>query len=269
MSNSKVDVSDCCGDCKKVVTKTDDAVQCEFCEFWFHIVCQKISKNDYSFLRKQRGKSQFHWFCDRCNNNSSNVMKLLNSITERQDKLENRVEHVEIAMATVDNTVSEIKNNFERISGNVLSEVEEKLDRERRRLNLLIRNIPENTANVSKFIEDMFEDEELHNVSITSVERLGRIRNARGNGTGDNAYVRPVKISCQDMKSKWEILALNKKLRVSNKGYQNIFIDPDLTAQQRSKDKELRQELKRRKENGEENLIIKKGEIIVRPARAH
>ena len=76
--------------------------------------------------------------------------------------LEKRVEHVEIALAAVDNALSEIKDNFKRVSGDVLSEVEEKLDRERRILNLMIKNMPENTANVSKFIEDMFEDEELH-----------------------------------------------------------------------------------------------------------
>ena len=49
--------------------------------------------------------------------------------------------------------------------------------------------------------------------------------------------------------------------------YKNIYIAPDMTKYQRSKHKQLVDELKRMKSNGENNLIIKNGEIVTRRLR--
>ena len=41
-----------------------------------------------------------------------------------------------------------------------------------------------------------------------------------------------------------------------------MFITPDLTTREREVNKALRDELKRRKGNGEQNLMIKRGRIV-------
>jgi hypothetical protein len=46
------------------------------------------------------------------------------------------------------------------------------------------------------------------------------------------------------------------------------FIRPDLTAKQRQADFELREELKHRREAGEQNIVIRNGSIIQKPPRA-
>ena len=46
--------------------------------------------------------------------------------------------------------------------------------------------------------------------------------------------------------------------------YNNIYIAEDMTKYQRHKHKHLVDELKRRKSNGENNLVIRNGEIIIR-----
>ena len=46
--------------------------------------------------------------------------------------------------------------------------------------------------------------------------------------------------------------------------YNNIYIAPDMTKYQRHKHKQLIDELKRRRSNGENNLVIRNGEIITK-----
>ena len=66
--------------------------------------------------------------------------------------------------------------------------------------------------------------------------------------------MRPLLIKVTDTKEKWYILGKAKNLRDSEI-YSKIFISKDMTIEERQKDKELRAELKERKENGEDCLI--------------
>ena len=51
------------------------------------------------------------------------------------------------------------------------------------------------------------------------------------------------------------------KLRKSDK-WNKIYVSPDLTVREREVNRALRDELKRRRANGEQNLIIKRGRIV-------
>ena len=48
--------------------------------------------------------------------------------------------------------------------------------------------------------------------------------------------------------------------------WQSVYVSPDLTMKEREINRALHQELKRRKEAGEKDLIIKRGKIINRQA---
>jgi len=59
------------------------------------------------------------------------------------------------------------------------------------------------------------------------------------------------------------ILTNAKKLRATRSdALKNVYITPDLSVQERKVQKELRAELKRRKESGELNLRIYRGQIV-------
>ena len=62
------------------------------------------------------------------------------------------------------------------------------------------------------------------------------------------------------VKSKREILGSAKKLRDSET-WSDIFITPDMTPKERERNKQLREELKRRRNEGEEGLVIRGGQI--------
>ena len=53
--------ADLCGTCHKVVKTGGKALGCEYCNTWFHTVCEKYSEVEYEMLKKP----QSHWFCKR------------------------------------------------------------------------------------------------------------------------------------------------------------------------------------------------------------
>ena len=77
----------------------------------------------------------------------------------------------------------------------------------------------------------------------------------------------PLLISLENKDNTLYITTQAAYLRQHNK-YENIYIASDMSKYQRSKHKRLVDELKRRKANGEENLVIRNGEIVTRRLRA-
>ena len=88
----------------------------------FHVSCQKISKQEYTSLKKQHGKSQIHWFCDRCNRNSANFAKLLGLINDRQDKLEERISHAETCITELED---EHKNHIHMDKDSIIKDIKD------------------------------------------------------------------------------------------------------------------------------------------------
>ena len=55
--------ADTCGECKRVVKEGQNALQCEWCELWFHIECIKVSASEYN--RIVLAKTTM-WMCVEC-----------------------------------------------------------------------------------------------------------------------------------------------------------------------------------------------------------
>ena len=64
---------------------------------------------------------------------------------------------------------------------------------------------------------------------------------------------------------KSQILRKAPQIRKSaNETYKKVFITPDLSPMERERDRKLRQEKKRREENGEQGLVMRNGKIVRR-----
>lgn len=83
------------------------------------------------------------------------------------------------------------------------------------------------------------------------VSRIGRINSTRP---------RPLRFKCRDTAIRAQILRNSKKLR-NSQCFRNTFVNPDLTIAQRKRNAELRIELKRRRDSGE-NVTIRHGRIV-------
>ena len=144
--------------------------------------------------------------------------------------------------------------------------IDEYMDREKRKCNLIVYNLPEpptdmETTECVKKDKEFFKeivgsilDKDLSNLQITKVLRLGK---------SPSAKPRPLLVSIQDELWKREILRFAYKLSKISK-WSSIYVSPDYTRKEREANKVLRNELRRRKENGEENLSIRNGKIIVK-----
>ena len=141
----------------------------------------------------------------------------------------------------------------------VLSIADELADRERRKSNLIIYNLPDPTDNSKdkSFFTELCKSVFDTTVKITKSLRLGKKFENKN---------RSLLIGLENQQNAINITSRAAYLRRHNQ-YENIYIVPDMTKYQRSKHKQLVDELKRRKSNGENNLIIRNGEIVTRRLR--
>ena len=138
------------------------------------------------------------------------------------------------------------------------------LEQDKRRCNVVIFNVPEaQDTNLSREAEasmDMKSVQDLlmrglklklHPVKVT---RVGRPT------TGKN---RLMVVTMQDESEKWELLKMAKQLRHAGAEFEKIYVAPDLSPAEQLRDRNLRKELKSRKEAGED-VIIYKHKVIQR-----
>ena len=140
------------------------------------------------------------------------------------------------------------------------------LDQEKRKLNVVLHNIPEPSSNVyaervesdkAKFIEVIRDSMHL-NVKATKAYRVGK---------PDQEKPRLLIVGLENIEVKSEILKMAPQLRATEK-WSNVYISPDLTWKEREEGRRLREELKRRTSAGEANLIIRRGRITSRGPQA-
>ena len=89
--------------------------------------------------------------------------------------------------------------------------------------------------------------------TLMNVKRIGIEREGK---------VKPLLVRLQRAEKKWEIMRNVKNLSKAPMWMRKIGIVPDLTRRQRDRDKDLRDQLKEKKDNGETGWYIKKGELM-------
>ena len=113
-----------------------------------------------------------------------------------------------------------------------------------------------------KIIEDELQIDIGLDEIVVDARRLGKKDTDSEAAKTGTPKPRPLKVVFKDLSKKREVLSAAKKLRKSSNEIANrLFINPDLTEAQRAKDKELRDEMWKRRGNNE-NVIIRRGEIV-------
>ena len=134
------------------------------------------------------------------------------------------------------------------------------LDKDRRKNNLVIHNLPEATgeskedraAHDLRLFQDLVKEMFQMSVAVARSFRVGRSVENRA---------RLLIVTLETPGVKQDILRLAPQLRSSEK-YGNIYITPDLTPAEREAAKKLRDELSARKKAGEVNITIRRGKIV-------
>jgi hypothetical protein len=87
---------------------------------------------------------------------------------------------------------------------------------------------------------------------IEEVQRIGRYTEGK---------IRPLRVKIKTFEARNEVLKRARDLKGLNE-FKSIFIAPDLTRKQQEVDKDLRDKVKKFREEGHSNVRIKQGKVI-------
>ena len=148
-------------------------------------------------------------------------------------------------------------SNTEKAIAGVLDDY---LEKEKKKLNVVLHNVPEPPAETyaerveqdkAKFKEIIRDGMHL-NVNATKAYRVGKPNHDKP---------RLLIVGMENAEVKIDVLKMAPQLRATDE-WRNVFITPDLTWKERVEGRRLREELRKRVSEGEQNLIIRRGRIV-------
>ena len=132
------------------------------------------------------------------------------------------------------------------------------LEREKIRKNVVAFNIPEKSTTEQESDEQTFL-----NIMKDEFNLVSRLESVRWLGRPSNDKSRPLLIKIDDEKNSTRQLIIRRAKELRQSIYwNNIFIVPDQTPNERELGKKLREELKMRRSAGETNLTIRRCRIV-------
>jgi hypothetical protein len=196
-----------------------------------------------------------HWFCDVCNPKAIDVLKLVQQVKDKNNELDNR-------LLSVEEKVEKMDNEFEeRVTSSVRSVVREEVHearmREERKLNVVIKNLPEDESDAEMFRRVVAAlGLEQNIVDGVKLDRVGTKSNPE--------RPRPLRVQCVEAKQRKDLLSNSKKL-ARNADFSKVFIDQDLTKNEQIEQKALREELKQKRalNDGMRYKISRKKVVVV------
>lgn len=214
-----------CIKCK--VSDDEEKISCDGCNRHIHVACAGLNTHELKVMTLRGGKRTLKFYCDECLEGVRVIPKLLNKIDILEEKIN-------------------MLSNQNVLDNNLPNEtllVEEIMERQNRASNILIFNLTESNQDNTK-AEEILSDLIQENVTITEYARIGK-KNKKG--------IRALKIRLPKQSIATKIITA-KKDRIKDK---NIYISADLTKCQRTHLNKLKEELRTRRENGEDDIVIR------------
>ncbi len=279
--------SSVCCQCKRKLK--EDCVECNQCQSWTCFTCVAPGiplKNVESFLEN----SGIHFSCQSCVKNTipsdgvvENLRKENRELRAQVEELSKKFDALELNSAAPI-VASPVPSFFEPqlqrlimelvpvITKAVLEAVEEQMERKEKRRNLVLVGLPENRnfdLDEDQNCEDKTKLVEIcQAVGINEKALVKNFRDGRKNGFDGKRQNRIVKLVFENGDARHKFLVGTNDILKEDSSYSRLkftpFVRIDQTYKQRQQDAQLRKELKDRREAGERNLIIRKGEIVER-----
>ena len=196
--------------------------------------------------------------------------ELLKTIEDRLMKLEHRPTVIEEAQQRLELKVDQLRSNIEEpvvlaVQDAIQQDKAEEVEIEKRKANVTVHGIAESqdqspeqrTADDIGLLSVMFHEAGVENIQVEHTVRLGK------KATDSAQNPRPFKVVLDSVDSKVELLKKAKNLRLSQEGgWSTVFVHQDLTPKQREARKPLVAQLKARKAQGKQNLIIFNRKVV-------
>ena len=151
--------------------------------------------------------------------------------------------------------LSNVRKEIEQEMNAVKIDMEEHLEIEKRKFNLIIHGIPEESEDRDK--------EEVAEIlgSGLSMDPTRHIEMMMRLGKKIDGKIRPLRLRLKTLEGRREMLTRAKNLRHIER-FKKLFITPDLTKRQQETDKILRMKLREFRDGGESSAKISYGKII-------
>ena len=235
--------------CQKQFTRRDTCVQCFLCELWSHTKCSGLSAECMKVLgsKKNEGVS---WTCRACKSFAVKYSKANLQIETRLKNLEERLDSVE----KLKENMEELDRKFENLKAapptdDANTVFEELRERDSRKENLLIYDLPEPQANSGDQRKEMDRNRakdvlgklnvRVQDEDLKFMTRLGRY---------DENKTRPALIGIPNSNLRERILSKAYQLNSMNEPYNSLRITRDLTKKQREEENNLKTEAEKRNE---------------------
>ena len=265
-----------CGGCD---THVDNGVQCDACRKWHHVACtHNLEQEDYDYVKRRGGRVK--WFCVVCDptvkdilSNIERFKKMNLELKATREAIESKFKDLEKRLNKVENSNSveqeKITKKIENIAAKTVSsnqvDFEEQQNIEKRKKNIIFFGIPETAddsievrleSDFAKVNEALDQNAVIKREEIDDIFRLGE----RNSTSGKH---RPLLLKCQSEEVKMRVLKASNDLQlIIGNEVKPVFASNDMTRKQRDEYNKLRVELKRRKDNGENGIVIRGNKIV-------
>ena len=250
-----------------------EALQCIMCDQWCHKGCGKITAELFRICDLQKKEcGTAYWVCTSCSSFAAKMSIQMKEMDKKISKIEKTVKSNSDNIATLNkasDTVNdklksleksqdELKdNNRHNQEGTARVVLAELRQQESKKDNLVVHMIKESTSdNLEERkeddrseIDDLFTELEL-DISSEDVKFIKRL----GRRTQDT--VRPILLGLKTHSDKEKIMSRANTLKDKEDPWNEIYISPDLTYQQRKEDERVRAECEQKNlERSEEDSL--------------
>jgi len=257
-----------CGVCERKVGAKQRGISCDICERWYHSECVQLTAVDYEYYSSKGDDTV--WVCRSCRGNVKGMSRRMEKLERENQLLRKENESV---MNKFQMVIDKIEGLREEIAGRVKAEVMECMnaaidrkienkmkdeeDKRKRECNVVVHGLREGNDKV--VCEGIIQQQlQLQDIPVESVVRLGR----GGGGNDVQGRPRPLLVKFSSPGQKWAVVGRAKRLRnADDESLRRVMIVPDMSMDERMQDKRLRDELKRRRDNGERDVYISRGQI--------
>ena len=242
---------------------TERSIECFVCKKWAHKACTGIKDDMFDNLTEAPSTQ---WVCMPCleskgelQSRNGRKLDMLLSMIPLMESLTTRMEKLEEGLMgkKLEETIEEV------VDKKVTEMMEEHREIDKRKSNFIIVNLKESTKADSE--ERKQEDlQEVHGLLGGIVELCDDdIENPVRLGAAGGNRPRMLRISMKSEQKRKMVLKkkspeLNKNVPIEKR----IYVNQDFTKKQREANNALRDELKRRTKDVEENLSIRGGKIV-------
>ena len=238
-----------CEICRDVISEDDPGIQCEVCDPWYCLQDSGMSQIFYEELLNTEQYANIIWYCNACKKAIPGVKKVLNAVSSMKktnDEMKVRLDKLEEKINCAPNTSQTTGMNLDYKIDQAIHDLRE---RDARKNNLILYKLQESDEVLQEEVLQVFQNMKLDKIQV---RKCHRICEKKGNND------RPVKIEVASEDDKYKILKSQAILKTNKDKYEKVYFTPDYTIRQREMNKKMKEEVEKRRREGESDFTYKK-----------